>query len=320
MPSMGPAGRARRSRTCDGCGRRWRRPEGMLRVGVVGTNGKTSTADLSGATADGERLPDRAVLVAPTRIDWTERVRVDDLPCDPYDLLATVTEVHELARSVVGDLGQLRFFDVLTLAAERLILESGAVFGVFEAGIGGRLDAVRVLEPPIVLLTSVANDHAEILGEELADVLREKLLVAPAGATVVSTPLADDLVALAERIAAERDLLIVWISPPSDDEPGPDVPAYLRSALALAERGLAAVGDLGLMRPKAAELRATLEMLQAARSLRVRRVGGGAVLPRRCSQRGRLAGVERGAGPARLGLGRGGLADRPDSGIPGQAH
>jgi len=218
-------------------------PPRLLRVGVVGTNGKTSTATYLARllTANGFRT---GLYVSPHLSDWTERVRVDDLPCDPEQLVSAVTAVHELAGAAVGDPGQLRFFDILTLAAEQLIAESGATFGVFEAGIGGRLDALSALEPRLVLLTSVAIDHAELLGEEPAEVLREKLLVAPAGATVIAARLPDELTAAAERIAAERDLRLAWVDPASGGERARDLPAYLRSALALAERGCAAAGVL----------------------------------------------------------------------------
>ncbi|HEX8689397.1 MAG TPA: hypothetical protein VF729_04055, partial [Solirubrobacterales bacterium] len=133
----------------------------------------------------------------------------------------------------------LRFFDVLTLAAERLLAGAGAAVVVFEAGIGGRLDAVRLLRPRLVLLTGVALDHAEILGEDLGGILKEKLLVAPPGATVLSPALGPNLDELTAGIAAAGGFQVVRV----DADPArlrgraPELPTYLASALALAEAG-----------------------------------------------------------------------------------
>src|SRR6185312_3914219 len=70
---------------------------------------------------------------------------------------------------------------------------------IFEAGIGGRLDASAVLQPPVVALTSVSLDHVELLGDDPASILREKLGIAPPGAAVVSARLGDEL----EEVARE---------------------------------------------------------------------------------------------------------------------
>jgi dihydrofolate synthase / folylpolyglutamate synthase len=202
-------------------------------IGVVGTNGKTSTATYLARllTASGVRT---GLYVSPHLSDWTERIRVDGEPCDPVELVEALTAVHEIAKSNDG-FADLRFFDVLTLAAERLIGEAGAATAVFEAGIGGRLDAIRALEPRIVLLTSIAVDHAEILGDDPAGILAEKLLVTPPGGTVLSFHLGVELDELLTEVAGERGIRVVWVEP----NPGKplELPTYLRSALALAEGG-----------------------------------------------------------------------------------
>jgi dihydrofolate synthase / folylpolyglutamate synthase len=212
-----------------------------LAVGVVGTNGKTSTATYLARllTASGLRT---GLYVSPHLADWRERVRIDGAPCELSPALATV---HELAQSS-SDARDLRFFDILTLAAERIFAVAGAAVGVFEAGIGGRLDAIAALQPPLVLLTSVARDHTEILGDELGEVLEEKLLVAPAGATVMSFRLGAELEEIAADVARRGGFRMSWVdgAQPELRDPAPDLPAYLRSALVLAEAGRRACGNL----------------------------------------------------------------------------
>jgi dihydrofolate synthase / folylpolyglutamate synthase len=201
-------------------------------IGIVGTNGKTSTATYLARllTAAGART---GLYTSPHLRDWTERVRIDDTPCDAVELVGVLRAVHAVASSG-DDLAELRFFDVLTLAAERLLAAAGVGCAVFEAGIGGRLDAIRALQPRVVILTSVALDHAEILGAELTEILAEKLLAAPRGGTVLSFRLGVELDEAVERIAAENSLRVVWVEP----NPGEPLyfPTYLRNAFTLATR------------------------------------------------------------------------------------
>jgi dihydrofolate synthase/folylpolyglutamate synthase len=211
-------------------------------VGVVGTNGKTSTATyLARLLAAGGRRT--GLYVSPHLADWGERVRVDDVPCDPRELLEALTAVRERARSVSCAPEDLRFFDLLTLAADLIFVRAGVEVGVFEAGIGGRLDAISTLRPQLLLLTSMALDHTEILGESTGEILREKLLAAPGGATVATLPLDGELDELAEAIASERGIRLIRVDP-KGARGSPDLPAYLNLALALAEAGAAAAEEV----------------------------------------------------------------------------
>jgi dihydrofolate synthase/folylpolyglutamate synthase len=173
-------------------------------VAVVGTNGKTSTATYLARllTAGGVRA---GLFTSPHISEWSERVRIDDTPVETERLASEVEALDGLAarRGRVA----LRFFDLLTLAAARIFAEDGVDVGVFEAGIGGRLDPTAVLRPRLVVLTGVGRDHADVLGEDERTILREKLGVAPRGATVVAGPLGElerDAAAETER----RDLAL----------------------------------------------------------------------------------------------------------------
>jgi folylpolyglutamate synthase/dihydropteroate synthase len=99
--------------------------------------------------------------------------------------------------------GELRFFDVLTLAAEYVFGQRGVEFGVFEAGIGGRLDATRVLEAELVVLTSIGADHEALLGWSAAERLREKALATPPGGFLMCAPLGAELESQLPSIAQE---------------------------------------------------------------------------------------------------------------------
>src|SRR4051794_15747177 len=101
-------------------------------VAVVGTNGKTSTATYV------ERLLRRAgvstgLTVSPHLRRWGERVLVDGRPVEDEELAADVEALDEL----VVERQELRFFDLVTLAAARIFSRRGVAVAIFEAGIGG---------------------------------------------------------------------------------------------------------------------------------------------------------------------------------------
>src|SRR5436853_13076 len=73
-------------------------------------------------------------------------------------------------------------FEVLTAAAFTEFREQGVDVAVVEAGLGGRLDATNVIEARVVLLTNVALEHTDVLGDTHEAIAREKLAVVKPGA------------------------------------------------------------------------------------------------------------------------------------------
>jgi dihydrofolate synthase / folylpolyglutamate synthase len=197
-------------------------PRPGLTVVVIGSNGKTSTAtylaDLFSAA--GSRT---GLYTSPHIAYWTERVRIDDLPVEGEQLVGAVRDVDALAREL--ELDELRFFDVLTLAAASVFAAGDVDVAIYEAGIGGRADTTRSLRPELVVLTTVSLEHTQLLGESDEEILRHKLDVAPPGATVVAAELPEQLLAVArEHADAIGARLLV---PEVPDATGAGVPAYL---------------------------------------------------------------------------------------------
>jgi dihydrofolate synthase/folylpolyglutamate synthase len=206
-------------------------------VVVVGTNGKSSTAHFLARL-----LRDRGVrtglYTSPHLRYWNERTQVDLVPVAAADWRRTLLEVHEAACAQAERPGDLRFFDVLTLAAEKAFGELGVDVGVFEAGIGGRLDAVRVLAPQLTLLTSIGRDHEELLGRHARERLRDKVQAAPPGAALIAGALTGALAGeLAGAAGARRLALTILPEPPDDHDEDPAPPPYQRANAALAEAG-----------------------------------------------------------------------------------
>jgi dihydrofolate synthase/folylpolyglutamate synthase len=147
-------------------------------IHVVGTNGKTTAtrtiAEL--LRAEGLRV---GAYTSPHVSGWQER-----LDTDAETFERAVARVRPDAEAV----GATQF-ETLTAAALAEFAERGVDAAVVEAGLGGRLDATNVLEAPVVLLTNVALEHTEVLGQTREAIAREKIAVAgPASVVVLGEP------------------------------------------------------------------------------------------------------------------------------------
>jgi dihydrofolate synthase/folylpolyglutamate synthase len=145
-------------------------------IHVVGTNGKTTTTRLAEALLAGAGLGVGA-YTSPHVMGWSERIRVRGAEADLEDALARV-------RGPAEELGATQF-EVLTAAALAEFQAAEVDVAVVEAGLGGRHDATNVLDAPVVVLTNVALEHTEVLGDTREAIASEKLAVVRPGATAV---------------------------------------------------------------------------------------------------------------------------------------
>jgi dihydrofolate synthase / folylpolyglutamate synthase len=145
-------------------------------IHVVGTNGKSTTTRLTEALLAGAGLKVGAYLSPHVR-GWSERIRVGGGEAGFEEAVAAVRKPAER-------LGASQF-EVLTAAALVAFAGAGVDVAVVEAGLGGRHDATNVLRTRVVVLTSVALDHMDVLGNTREAIAAEKLAVVQTGATVV---------------------------------------------------------------------------------------------------------------------------------------
>jgi dihydrofolate synthase/folylpolyglutamate synthase len=145
-------------------------------IHVVGTNGKSTTTRLAEALLADAGLSVGA-YVSPHVRGWSERIRVHGEEAD-------FEAVVEAVRPVAESLGATQF-EAVTAAALLAFAQAGVEVAVVEAGLGGRHDATNVLRTRVVVLTSVALDHMDVLGETRDAIAAEKLAVVQPGCTVV---------------------------------------------------------------------------------------------------------------------------------------
>lgn len=150
----------------------WRRlrPQGfgLPVVTVGGTNGKGScVALLDGILrAAGYRV---GCYSSPHLLRYTERIRLNGREVGEADLCAAFERVDQ-AR---GD-ESLTYFEFGTLAALDLFSRADLDLVILEVGLGGRLDAVNLLDADVALVSSVGLDHTDWLGPHLNGIAREK--------------------------------------------------------------------------------------------------------------------------------------------------
>jgi dihydrofolate synthase/folylpolyglutamate synthase len=153
-----------------------------LRVPVItigGTNGKGSTSAMleSILRFAGHRT---GLYTSPHLVRYNERVRIGGAEADDA-MLAAAFEAVEQARSGVP----LTYFEYGTLGALWLLARERVDVALLEVGLGGRLDAVNIVEPDCAVLTSVGIDHVDYLGPTREDIGREKSGIFRAGRPAV---------------------------------------------------------------------------------------------------------------------------------------
>jgi len=164
---------------------------------IGGTNGKGSTAAIAAAIleAAGYRV---GLYTSPHLVDFRERIRVSGQPI-PED---TVAELTETLQAALGGACQPTFFEFTTALAFQYFAEMAVDVSVIEVGLGGRFDATNVLTPMVSIITTVALDHRDYLGETIGAIAFEKAGIIKPGVPVVTGRLGAEAEAVVASVAS----------------------------------------------------------------------------------------------------------------------
>jgi dihydrofolate synthase/folylpolyglutamate synthase len=167
---------------------------------IAGTNGKGSTAAFleSILRHAGFRT---GLNTSPHLEKINERLRINGEEISDDAFAETLTRIHALVEELLAA-GKLRahptYFECVTAMAFEFFARERVEFGVFEVGLGGRLDATNILHPLISIITRIDFDHENFLGHSLPEIAGEK-----AGILKPSVPLV-----LAQQRPEGRDVIL----------------------------------------------------------------------------------------------------------------
>jgi dihydrofolate synthase/folylpolyglutamate synthase len=144
-------------------------------VSVAGTNGKGSSVAMLEAIllAAGYRV---GSYTSPHLLHYNERVRLNASEVGDETLCAAFQAVDERREEET-----LSYFEFGTLAALHIFSQTTLDIVLLEVGLGGRLDAVNVVDPDVALVTSIGIDHVHWLGNDREAIGREKAGIFRAG-------------------------------------------------------------------------------------------------------------------------------------------
>jgi dihydrofolate synthase/folylpolyglutamate synthase len=142
-------------------------------ITVAGTNGKGSTCALMEAMlrAAGFRV---GLYSSPHLMRYNERVRIDGVDATDAALIEALGVVEDARTAGGGEAVPLTYFEFGTLAALWLFARANLDVAILEVGLGGRLDAVNIVDPDVAVVTSIDLDHTEYLGPTREAIGREK--------------------------------------------------------------------------------------------------------------------------------------------------
>ncbi|HEX6326862.1 MAG TPA: folylpolyglutamate synthase/dihydrofolate synthase family protein [Jiangellaceae bacterium] len=178
-------------------------------IHITGTNGKTSTARMID-----ELLRELGLrtgrFTSPHLVSVTERICLDGEPIDEHRFVAAYRELAPYLDLVDArhDV-RLSYFEVLVALAYATFADAPVDVAVVEVGMGGVWDATNVADGKVAVVTPIAVDHADYLGDTVEQVAEEKAGVIKAGALVVVGRQPDEAADVLARRAIEVGATVV---------------------------------------------------------------------------------------------------------------
>jgi dihydrofolate synthase/folylpolyglutamate synthase len=173
---------------------------------IAGTKGKGSVSALIASTLDaaGYRT---GLYTSPHLQRFTERICIGDAEIPEQDVADLVFAIREKAEGITG----LTTYEWITALGFLYFAQQEVDLAVVEVGLGGRLDATNVLEPLVVVITSLSYDHMHLLGDSLSDIAREKGGIIKPDIPVVLAPQQYEAERVVEDIAQELNAHLVRV-------------------------------------------------------------------------------------------------------------
>ncbi|MDA1060504.1 MAG: Mur ligase family protein, partial [bacterium] len=174
---------------------------------IAGSKGKGSVANLVAnyLSAIGD---DTGLYTSPHVVDIRERIKINGKMVSSEIFVSAVSELKDFVEKVGGC--DLTYFEILTVIALKIFVDRDVEYVVLEVGLGGRLDATNIVTPEISILTRVEMEHVGVLGNNMEEILNEKLGIVKDGVPLVSGSQSKEVRKLIEKkLVDKRDLYFV---------------------------------------------------------------------------------------------------------------
>ncbi len=174
----------------------------MRHVHIAGTNGKGSAAAMieSVLRAAGYRT---GLYTSPHLQRYTERIRVCGQEIPQGELAALITSLAPAVSRLADapSIGAPTEFEVATAACFQWFASQGVEIAVVEVGLGGRYDSTNVVTPEVSVITHIAMDHMDRLGNTLSEIASDKAGIIKPGVPVVAGPQEPEAMSVLEAAA-----------------------------------------------------------------------------------------------------------------------
>ena len=167
-------------------------------IHIAGTNGKGSTAAFL-ASMFMEAGYRTGLYTSPHLIRFTERIRIDGVEIPEERLVRYADSLRPTIELV-----HATFFEATTCIAFQYFADERVDIAIVETGLGGRVDSTNLLKPLVSIITTIAFDHQEYLGNTIKSIAREKGGIIKPGVPLVTGVSDPEALGVLRRIAAKR--------------------------------------------------------------------------------------------------------------------
>ncbi len=183
-------------------------------IQVTGTNGKSSTARMIASLLRALGLR-TGLYTSPHLIDMRERIEIDGEPIPAQDFMAVAGDVAPFIASVDASVEAeggtpVTYFETLTAISYAAFADAPVDVAVVEVGVGGTWDATSVCSPQVSVVTRVAMDHADILGDRIDLIATEKSGIIKEGSFAIIAEQEPDAAAVLEARIDEVGVPAAW--------------------------------------------------------------------------------------------------------------
>jgi dihydrofolate synthase / folylpolyglutamate synthase len=168
-------------------------------IHIAGTNGKGSVCAMIDSILRAQKYR-TGLFISPHLVTFRERIRVNGEMISKDAVANGLTTIRDLLRSWDP---HPTFFEIATALALKHYSDATIDVAILETGLGGRLDATNAVQSDVSVITSIAFDHQQWLGQSLREIATEKAGIIKQKIPVVSAPQASDAEKVIRTRAAE---------------------------------------------------------------------------------------------------------------------